>query len=138
MSAAGTAPAPADDTSGDTSAADDTAAPADGTSTDQNVLCTVVSNGDGSFTVYAGDEPDEAEESAEGAPAGGAAAPDEEDQGKQCASVGAALKAVLDILKEAEASSGAEGSSQDQFSAGFDGGSSASPAKSKSSLAQKY
>ena len=128
MSAAGAAPMPAPyPAAGAAPAPDDDSAGPDAEDASDQVVCTITSNGDGSFTVYAGDEPD-----AGGAGPDAAASPDASAAGKQCPTVGAALKATMDVLKEAESASGGDaGSSSDQFNAGFEGGSSASPPKQK-------
>lgn len=109
MPPAGAEPAPTDDGS---SGGDDT------------TLVTICKKADGSYVVYAGDEPD----------AAGAGAPDDGSGGDMSApagmpadSVGAALKATLDLLKADE--DGGDGGAKANFAAGFDGGSNASPAK---------
>lgn len=80
-----------------------------------------ITGGGGAYTVYAGDEPDEGggDMSDEDAGAmGDDAAP--APQGQPADSVGAVLKAVMDIL-QAGSSGGAAGSPDDQFAAGFGG-----------------
>lgn len=89
---AGAAPAPA---------ADD-AAPGAGGGT---VLCTVMSNGDGTYTLVKGDEED--------AGVGGEAAP----AGQTFDSPGALLKGILEIVQDSE--SAGEGSADDNFDAGY-------------------
>ena len=112
-----------------------------------NVVCTICSNGDGSYTVYAGDEPepgggdaDMSEDDANAmgaagaAPAGGAgggmgggggaSAP----QGQPADSIGAALKLALDILNSDKSSEGAPGNADDQFAAGFSADKNPTPA----------
>ena len=128
----GAAPSPGSDasTGGDDSGSD--------------VVVTITSNGDGTYTVYAGDEPDagsgdmsdddtDAMGSAGAAPApnGGAPAP----QGQPADSIGAALKAAMDILQADASSQGAPGSADDQFAAGFSASKSPTPA---SGPKQKY
>lgn len=130
---------------------------------DSTVLVTICRSADGTYLVYSGDEPGEDEEGTEGAGTGegepaegegaeaaGAGAEGEEGTGgamgeegeeaeppKVCDSIGAALKATLDLLKEDSESEGGK-TGDEQFSEGFVGGSEASPAKPKASLAQKY
>ena len=153
MAKAAPASAPTDDDDTDTGAAADTG---DGDSGDETagdmgggddagptVLLTVMDNGDGTYKLIEGDEPDEDEgdETAAGA-TGSAAGEDQgagegEEAGKDYDSPGALLKGILDILQEHESSAGGEGSSDDQFAAGYAGGSSASPSK-PTPLAQKY
>lgn len=90
---------------------------------DSDVLATVVKNDDGSYTVYAGDEPDSGggdmstDDADAMGPAGDAAAP----SGQHADSVGAALKIVLDLLNADKSSEGAPGSAEDQLAAGFSG-----------------
>lgn len=88
--------APADDT--DTAAAGDTGADEQQQSA---VLVTICKTADG-YMVYAGDE---AEEPGEGAEPG-ERAPDAEPQGQPADSIGAALKAALDILQGDESDNG--------------------------------
>lgn len=156
---------PADDetaTTGAADAGDDMDTPAAGGAddemgdegADETVLVTITKAADGTgYVVYAGDEPED-DESGEGdddtetaaagetgddtgaAPAAGAEPTDEdESEGQHCDSLGAALKAAMDILKEDEEKEGGE-SGDDQFKAGFAGGSDASPPKP--ALSQKY
>lgn len=116
-----------------TPGADDTGAQGDDDSQDgPTVLLTVMDNHDGSYTVMEGDENDGSSPDS-GAADGmvpGAAAPDggagAAPQGQTCNSLGEMLKAVMTIAKDAEGGNGA----QANFTAGFDGGSAASPAKS--------
>lgn len=104
----------------DTDMTDATAAPAadpsqDTGSDDSTTLVTICKKADGTYVVYAGDEPEPDDtEGGEGAEANATPAD----------SVGGALKAALDILKADE-----NGDEQGDFQAGFDGGSSASPPK---------
>lgn len=104
-----------------------------------NVVCTICQAADGTFMVYAGDEPDpgaDAGMSADDAdamgPAGGAPAPGGDagapPDGQPADSVGAALKIAMSIL---QSSDGGPGGADSQFEAGFGG--SKSP-----TLAQKY
>lgn len=76
-------------------------------------LVTITDDGSGGYMVYAGEppEPDEPPDPNEPPPA----------DGKPAASVGEALKAVMDILQTKESSAGAPGSAGDQFAAGFSG-----------------
>lgn len=108
-----------------------------------NVLVTIVGNGDGSYTVYAGDEPDggsggdssdddvDAMGSGGATPPSGSAAP----QGQHADSVGAALKIAMNILNASKSSGASPGDADDQFAAGFGGG---SPAVGGAGTAQKY
>lgn len=158
MSGDDDAPADATDTGDETGMTGDE----DG---DETVLVTITKGADGGYTVYAGDEPEEdggeGEEGDEGAADGGdegdetgtgeggteaaAGAPEAggedegaeaEPEGEKCETIGAALKAAMDILKNDEAESNGEGSDQDNFAAGFAGGSEASPPTP--AMAQKY
>lgn len=108
---------------------------------DDNVLVTICSDGQGGYTVYAGDEPEEgsgadmSEDDADlgsdaSAPAPGGAAP----QGQPADSVGAALKIAMDILNAAKSSEGAPGDADSQFASGFSGSQSPTPASGP----QKY
>ena len=107
-----------------------------------DVVCTIVKNGDGTYTVYPGDEPDsgsgdmsdddaDAMGSAGAAPApsGGASG------GVEADSIGAALKAAMTILQADQSSEGAPGSADDQFAAGFSADKNPTPAAAP---AQKY
>lgn len=98
--------------------AGDEAAPMDPGSDggDMTTVLTICKGPDGGYMVYAGDKPDTA--------AGEGEAPGDAGSGMPADSVGAALKAALDILKADEG-----GDEQGDFNAGFDGGSAASPAK---------
>jgi hypothetical protein len=117
---------------------DDTA-PDTGESEESDVLVTIARDPAGGYLVYAGDEPEEDEGGAEdegaegngeaGAGAGaGMASGGGAEAGQHADSVGAALKAAMDILQESENSAGAPGSSEDQFAAGFAGGAAPAPA----------
>jgi hypothetical protein len=125
---------------------DPTASGDDTDTGDDNVLVTICKNGDGSYTVYAGDEPDDdsgdmSDDDADamgpaggapapaggmgmGAPGGGAGSP----QGVPADSIGAALKAALDILNGDKSSEGAPGNADDQFAGGFNASKSPTPA----------
>lgn len=127
---------------------DPTAGAGDADSGDSDVLVTICKNGDGSYTVYAGDEPDtgggedtsedddDAMGAAGAAPAGGAAMGGGASQGTPADSIGAALKAALDILQADKSSEGAPGNADDQLSAGYSAPKSPTPSTSK--MAQKY
>jgi hypothetical protein len=133
---------PDDGTDPSAAAPDDAAQP--------TVLCTVSLNSDGTFLLQAGDEDDDSDEDtdsgadsgtseddtgsgaddagagegAEGMPpaAGGvAAAP----KGQTFDSPGPLLKAILDLVKQAQEGSG--GSADDQMMAGYSGASSSTP-----------
>jgi hypothetical protein len=111
------------------------------TDTTPTVLVTIAQGPDGGYIVYSGDEPEEgagdddsamgaggagpAADAGGGAAGGGMGAPDEASAGQQVDSIGAALKAAMDILNES--ASGA-GSSEEGFAAGFDGDQSPTPA----------
>lgn len=87
---------------------------------DHEVILTVCREADGSYRLIQGDEEDadatgEAEDDAVGA------IPADEGAGKTYDSVGALMKAILDVLNEGESSEGEEGSSEDQFQMGFGG-----------------
>lgn len=103
--------APADQTADMTT--DDTGAGTDEGAGDQ-VLVTICKSADGGYTVYAGDEPEEGAEPAEPAEGDEAAA----SQGQPAESIGAALKAALDILQSDESESGG---GQKAFDDGFAG-----------------
>jgi hypothetical protein len=116
----------------------------DGSDSGSDVVVTICSDGQGGYTVYAGDEPDagsgdmsdddtDAMGSAGSAPAPGGGSPP--PQGQPADSIGAALKAALTILQSDASSQGAPGSADDQFSAGFSASKSPTPA---SGPAQKY
>jgi hypothetical protein len=123
------------------------------------VVVTITKTADGSYMVYAGDEPDDgggadlssddadAMGAAGGAPAGGAAGGAAGGggamggdmggaSGQPADSIGAALKLAMDILKDDESSAGADGSADDQFNAGFSGA--PAPGGGAGGMAQKY
>jgi hypothetical protein len=105
-----------------------------------NVIVTICKNSDGSYTVYAGDEPDAdaGDMSADDANAMGSAgdaAATPPAQGQPADSVGGALKIALDILNADKSSEGAPGNADDQLAAGFSA--SQSPTQA-SGPAQKY
>jgi hypothetical protein len=112
---------------------------------DSDVVVTITKGSDGTYTVYAGDEPDAGSGDmsdddtdamgaggASPAPGGGVAPP---AQGQPADSIGAALKAAMDILQADASSAGAPGSADDQFASGFSASKSPTPA---SGPAQKY
>lgn len=107
------------------------APPADpmaGAGPDSNVVCTITSNGDGTFTVYAGDEPEEGDGGdMSGDDVGAMGGAGDQSAGQPASSVGAALKLVMGILQEA--TSGGPGGAEDQFSSGFGGGGGTMPQK---------
>jgi hypothetical protein len=143
------APDDADPTAGggDDTGASDTGADAGDMS--DTVLVTIASAPDGGYIVYSGDEPDGDDgESADddaavggagsgvggGAPgAGGGAA-----GGQRVDSIGAALKAALDIMQEAASSAGAPGTADDQFASGFGADQSPTPASAKGGRGMKF
>lgn len=109
-----------------------------------DVIVTICKNDDGSYTVYAGDEPDadsgdmseddaDAMGAAGTAPAPGGGAPPPE--GQPADSIGAALKIALDLLNADKSSEGAPGNADDQLAAGFSASQSPTPATGP---AQKY
>jgi hypothetical protein len=111
-----------------------------------NVICTITSDGQGGFTVFAGDEPESggagdtddlsADDYNGGEQPGGmtgmGAAP--APQGQPADSVGSALKIVMGILQGASSGGGA-GGGEDAFSAGFGAGGSTPPS---GKMNQKY
>ncbi len=104
---------------------------------ESEVLLTVCREPDGTYRLIKGDEDEDEEgeggeeegESAEGG-AGG-----EEEEGTKYDSVGALLKAILDLLNKDKESESGEGSPDDQFTAGFNEN---TPAKPAMPLPQKY
>lgn len=126
-----------DDTTGATDAGDD--------DTGDTVLVTIAQGADGGYVVYAGDEPDDGDgasadddAAAGGAGAGAAGAAAGGESGQHVDSIGAALKAALDILNESASSAGAAGSSDDQFAAGYGGDQSPTPAAARGARGLKY
>lgn len=101
--------------------------------TEGDVLCTILKNADGTYTLIDGDEDDG--DTSDGSADGGAGDAGGDSAGQQFDSVGGLLKAILDLLKEDESSDGADGSSGDQFQAGYDESAPAAPA---GQLPQKY
>jgi hypothetical protein len=104
------------------------------------VLFTVLCDPDGTYHLIPGDEDEGTGAADQGvgmqAPAGmaGAAGGASEGLGDQSTgqtfdSMGALLKAILDLLKAHEASASGEGSEDDNFNAGYAGGGNASPPK---------
>lgn len=120
---------------------DPEAAPDDGAGegpAEPTVLCTVLMNADGTFQLIKGDEPEggEGEQPAAGAGEDGAGeAAEPAAKGEAYDSPGSLLKAILDILKDAQ--SNGEGSADENFAAGYAGGSGASPARTPMAP-QKY
>lgn len=129
MSAAPAAADPTDDSGTDMT---DPTAGAGGGDQSGDVLLTVLKNDDGTYTLIQGDEDDGADSGSTDMGAG--ASSDTDSSGDNYDSKGALLKAILDILNEDESSSGAAGSSEDQFQSGFTG----APAGKSSAMAQKY
>lgn len=98
---------------------------------DITIVCSIGKKADGSYVVFAGDEPEDddsgggdmSEDDADAMgssgdmPGGGAGAPSA--QGQPADSVGQALKLAMDILQADKSSEGAPGSADDQFAAGF-------------------
>lgn len=129
--------------------ADGAAPPAAEPDAGEGVVVTIARNGDGTYTVYSGDEPDaggdmgaadmgEADVAAMGdagdvAAGGGPVAP--AAQGQQAGSIGAALKIAMDILQQDEGADGL-GSANDQFAAGY--AADRSPTPARGGIAQKY
>lgn len=120
--------------------ADPNADPNGGASQDSGptVVCTITKGDDGSYTVYAGDEPDNDDMSGDDAAALGGAGGASDTQGMPADSIGAALKAALDILNADKSSDGAPGNADDQFQAGFSGSTSPTPALGGGAGKQKY
>ncbi len=100
-------------------------APDDASDSDDNVVLTVTMGADGTFTLYAGDEPEEGDTGDEGdvspddvaamGSAGEGPAP------QTASSLGEALKMAADILKAAVSGIGG-GSAESNFASGFQGG----------------
>jgi hypothetical protein len=106
-----------------------------------DVVVTISKAPDGTYMVYAGDEPDEGggggadmsedDDDAMGGGGGGMGAgaaagpPGGGSAGQPADSIGAALKLAMDIMQADKSSEGAPGSADDQFAAGF--GASKSP-----------
>lgn len=109
------APTAAPDTGADTGPSDD-------------VVVTIAKADDGSYVVYAGDEPDSDEEGGDDASGGDDS---DSDQGQPADSIGAALKIALQILTADKSSEGASGNADDQFKSGFDGSDAGSGAPQK-------
>lgn len=91
----------------------DAGAPMDDGPSDTPVV-TISKADDGSYVVYAGDEPDADSDGGDDA----SAAP---PQGQPADSIGAALKIALQIMTADKSSEGAPGNADDQFQSGFDG-----------------
>ncbi len=136
-----------DDSAPDADAASDDATPS------ATVLCTIMDNGDGTFTLIKGDEDEsmhgdemsgeDASEPAGGDAGGAADAGDDSgsaavgslpvtagstapaSKGQEFSSPGPLLKAVLELVKTAQESSG--GSEEDNFAAGYNGDSAPTP-----------
>lgn len=84
------------------------------------VIATILKNGDGTYQLISGDEPEEGEEGPEGAPGAGGEGEEPQSQGESFDSVGALLKGVLDLVKQSdEGGSGDQGGDAD-FQQGFD------------------
>lgn len=149
-----TAPMPAADSASEPV---DGSAPADDSGAGPTVLCTILDNGDGTWTLAVPGGDDESAEgdagdgagmaggdasgagaapavggldAGEGSASGGA------PQGQTFDSPGALLKGVLTLLNDTQAKASGDGTADDNFSAGFSGGSAASPPKQ--TLASKY
>ena len=120
-----------------------------------DVLVTISSDGQGGYLVYAGDEPDsgggsdmseddaDAMGAAGGSAVGGAGSPPAAgagggEQGVPADSIGAALKATLDILQAAASSAGAPGDAESQFAGGFSADKNPTPAGAGAGMKQKY
>lgn len=113
---------------------DPMAGAADDAGGDDNVVVTICKNGDGSYTVYAGDEPEggDSDMSGEDADAMGPGGAAPAVQGQPADSVGAALKIAMDLLKSDASGGSAPGNADDQFAAGFGATPPSAP------VAQKY
>lgn len=118
-----------------------------------DVLLTVLDNGDGTYTLIQGDEDDDEDEGQDGAGSddeadqsesgagdegaeGGNGEEADKPEGQHFASLGALLKGIMDLVKDHEASNSGEGTDDDNFNAGFSGGSEASPPRP--TMSQKY
>jgi hypothetical protein len=125
------------------------------TDTGGDVVVTICKSGDGSYMVYAGDEPDDgsggggadmsaddadtmgaAGDAAAGGAAGGMGGGMAAPEGQPADSIGAALKIAMDILNSDKSSEGAPGNADDQLAAGFAG--SQSPTPATGAMKQKY
>ena len=111
-----------------------------------DVVVTISKASDGSYMVYAGDEPDtesgdmSADDAGAMGAAGGAPAPAGGGMGggaagQPASSVGEALKLAMDIMQTDKGSEGAPGNSDDQLAAGYSADKNPTPS---SSAAQKY
>lgn len=109
---------------------------------DSDVLVTITKSADGSYLVFAGDEPsdggdDSSDDDADAMGGGGAPASSSPSaQGIPADSVGAALKAALDIMNADQSSAGAPGDADSQFAGGFNA--SKSPTPATGAMKQKY
>ncbi len=114
------------------------------TDADDQVVVTICKDGQGGYTVYAGDEPESGagdadmseDDTAAMGPAGAAPAPNggaPTPQGIPADSMGAALKAAMDIM-QSDASASGGSNPEDNFSSGF-GPAKPAPARG---IAQKY
>lgn len=113
---------------------------ADAGASDETTVCTICMASDGTYTVYAGDEPDDSDggdgagmseddDAAMGGAAGGAGAPaSPAPAGQHADSIGQALKIAMDVLNAAASSAGGEGSADDQFASGFNDSGAPTPA----------
>jgi hypothetical protein len=122
---------------------DDTSADAgqDTTGSSETCIVSICKAADGSYMVYAGDEPDDSDTSDDDSDAmggmggGGAPGGSGSAQGQPASSIGAALKIAMDLLQADKSSEGAPGNADDQFAAGFSASKSPTPAAGP---AQKY
>lgn len=120
-----------------------------------DVIVTIVKAGDGSYIVYAGDEPSGSDDSSDddadamgpagdvaaggaagGMAGGGAGGGGSSSQGTPADSIGEALKAALGILQDDASSAGAPGNADSQFAEGFSASKNPTPATGSSP--QKY
>jgi hypothetical protein len=134
---------PPDPTGGAGAGGDPTAGAGDGSGGDQ-VVVSITMTADGSYMVYAGDEPDDSGDmsgddadamgAAGAAPAGGGGMGGSSG-GQPADSIGAALKIAMDIMNSAASSAGAPGSADDQMSAGYSSSKAPTPA---TGMKQKY
>ena len=120
--------------------------PAGGGDDSGAVIVTISKTGDGSYMVYAGDEPDadsgdmSADDANAMGAAGGAPAPAGGGMGggaagQPASSIGEALKLAMDIMQADKGSEGAPGNSDDQLSAGYSSDKNPTPS---SGMKQKY
>jgi hypothetical protein len=135
---------PPDSTGGAGAGGDPTGGADAGSGGGDQVVVSITMTADGSYMVYAGDEPDDSGDmsgddadamgAAGAAPAGGGGMGGSSG-GQPADSIGAALKIAMDIMNSAASSAGAPGSADDQMSAGYSSSKAPTPA---TGMKQKY